>query len=282
MQKIITFLKEHLSEIIIAVVSGLLFLILGICISYWINSNDKIDIQYSIKSTPIATSLQGDNPNNYAELNNQKFERLTLTTISIFNLGNKALDGSIISPKMPIQAALNNKYKIIKVFLNYKDTSLAPNFKLEIINNKIIPQFKYMNKGDKVSFSVIHDGGSDNDFLIKGNWSGFNGIRKYKKHAIDFSSMLLSMVLSMLGTFIVYKILMKLMKKEIIDLKNAIKANKQTTEQELNKIKKIQGGLKEQLSDCAPKCPAKKVVDDIDGVVDLVEDMHQLKNPSST
>lgn len=258
------FFQENKSTIIITILSIIVAFILGIYTPDILN--DKVNLQYSIKSVPIA-SIQDNNyqdkSQKYIEYNNNKVERITSTSISIFNNGNKALDGNIISQVMPIQAVLNKNYKILNVFIDENNTSSAPNFSLKIINNKVIPKFKYMNKGDKITFTILHTGISDNDIEIKGNWKDFNGIKKYKPF-IEIPLIFQSIFSGLIFYAILELLIKKKFKKEI----NSIKTDIESYSNHINDIKQNQIELKQILNTCNQECKAHEIVNMIDEIID--------------
>lgn len=163
--------EDKVSIIITSIISILITIVFGYY--FMIMGQQKIDIRYTLFTVPIANTWNNDS----LQYNDATINNMSLTIITITNKGNKALNGRTMLKKAPLTVRLDNGYKILDIYKQDRKTSTSLDYSLVADNNNITIPFEVLNPNDTLRFSIIHNGYSNDNFSITGNWENGNGLK---------------------------------------------------------------------------------------------------------
>lgn len=142
--------------------------------SYQFYINKPI-LKYSTATNNIISS---QNDNDYKiVVKSQEYKDLYLTNITLINTGEQALAGGDVSKigHDPIRIIIPKDAGMTHYTINKNQTSQAVTAKLEKIGDAILITFDFLNPGNQITTSILHQNNVD-DFKIVGSAVNVNEI----------------------------------------------------------------------------------------------------------
>ena len=202
----IKFIKLHKNEFIVGIACSLL-----VSVFFYIAGMQKIDIQYSINTYPIASSSIGKK----IKFHEDEYNNISVTNITVTNKGNIALNGKTMLKKAPLQINIDKNFQIIEAYKQDRQTTKNVDYSLVISQNCITIPFETINPKNKISFSVIHTGYTNDDIYLSGEWENYNGITR--NNPIKFGLTIIIVLSLLLLVAIVYIIVSDKKNKKYLD-----------------------------------------------------------------